>query len=122
MRAIANFLAAVLLLSFGIGPGHAEGRFALVVGNDRYPNLPPSEQLERAVNDSRAVAQAAGKLGFEVIRGENLDRQGFIHKLDELTRSMQPGDIALFFFAGHGVSIGGGNYLLPTDVPQAQSG
>jgi uncharacterized caspase-like protein len=97
-------------------PGHAEKRVALVIGNDRYANLPADQQLLKAVNDSRAVGDALGKLGFEVIRGQNLGRQALVDKFDEMTRKISPGDVAFFFFAGHGVAIGGGNYILPADV------
>ena len=95
---------------------------ALVIGNDRYPNLPATEQLQKAVNDARAVGDALGRLGFEVIRGENLGRQALVDKLDELTRTLSPGDTAFFFFAGHGVAISGGNFILPADVPNIESG
>ena len=57
-----------------------------------------------------------------MLRGENLGRQALVEKFDELTRRLSHGDTAFFFFAGHGVSIRGGNYILPTDVPNVQSG
>ena len=101
---------------------HATKRVALVVGNDRYPNLPATEQLQKAVNDARAIGDALGRLGFEVIRGENLGRAALVDKLDELTRKLSPGDTAFFFFAGHGVAISGGNFILPSDVPSIESG
>jgi hypothetical protein len=110
MRLIAVFACTVLLISFGVLPGHAQKRVALVVGNDIYANLPADQQLRKAVNDAHAVGDALGSLGFEVIRGENLGRQALVDKLNELTRRLAPGDIAFFFFAGHGVAISGGNF------------
>jgi tetratricopeptide (TPR) repeat protein len=53
----------------------AEHRVALVIGNDRYPNLPADKQLEKAANDARAVGEALGRLGFRVIIGTNLGRR-----------------------------------------------
>ena len=111
-----------MALCFGLVSAHAEKRVALVVGNNSYTNLPEAQQLKTAVNDARAVGDALGQLGFAVIRGENLSRGAFSTKFDELTRQLSPGDTALFYFAGHGVTLGGGNYLLPSDVPSVGSG
>jgi hypothetical protein len=122
MRFAAALVGAVMMIGLGITPCYAEQRVALVVGNNRYPNLPADQQLRKAVNDSRAVGDALGRLGFEVIRGENLSRQGLVDNLDALTRRLSPGDTALFFFSGHGVSLGGGNYILPSDVPDVEAG
>jgi uncharacterized caspase-like protein len=113
MRIVATFACAVLLTCLCAMPSYAEKRVALVVGNDRYANLSADQQLRKAVNDARAVGDALTRLGFEVIRGENLGRQALVDKFEELTGRLAPGDTAFFFFAGHGVAIGGGNYLLP---------
>jgi len=115
-------MALCLGLCLGLGAAHAERRVALVVGNNNYTNLPADEQLSTAVNDARAVGDTLSRLGFEVIEGENLSRSEFSAKFDELTRKLSPGDTALFYFAGHGVTLGGGNYLLPSDVPDVESG
>ncbi|MBI4274202.1 MAG: caspase family protein, partial [Rhizobiales bacterium] len=100
----------------------AQNRVALVIGNDRYPNLPADKQLSKAVNDARAIGNALEKIGFSVIRGENLDRRGMVDRLFTFTQKIQPGDMAVVFYAGHGVAISGGNYLLPTDMPLPQPG
>jgi uncharacterized caspase-like protein len=118
-RLLASVMLAILL---SLAPAQAERRVALVVGNDRYANLAADRQLQKAVNDARAVGDALARLEFEVIRGENLTRQGLVDKLDELTRRLSGGDVAFFFFAGHGVTIGGGNFILPTDVPNVEPG
>jgi polyhydroxybutyrate depolymerase len=77
-------------------------RVALVIGNDRYENLPP---LQKAVNDSRAVRERLAKIGFEVIHAENVNRRTMNQKLAELTGKIGRGDTAFFFFAGHGIAI-----------------
>jgi len=111
-------LLAVVAAATCIGaPVRAEKRVALVIGNDRYANLPAERQLQKAVNDAEAVGDTLARLGFEVIRGRNLGRQGIIDKLSELTAKLAPGDTAAFFYAGHGVAIGGINYLVPSDAP-----
>ncbi|MCL2716760.1 MAG: caspase family protein [Alphaproteobacteria bacterium] len=121
MRAVSMLLSAVVL-ALSLSPACAERRLALVVGNNSYSNLLEIQQLRTAVNDANAVGDALARLGFTVIRGENLSRSEFSARLDELARNIQPGDTALFYFAGHGVSLGGGNYLLPSDVPAVESG
>jgi formylglycine-generating enzyme required for sulfatase activity len=118
-----SLLAAVILftgwaaLLLSSAAALADKRMALVVGSDHYPNLGPDRQLLRAVNDAKAVGDALAKIGFSVIRGANLGRQGMIDQLDELTSQLEPGDTVAFFYAGHGVAIGGNNYLIPSDVP-----
>ena len=119
MRRISA-LTIVLLALCSLAPSAlAEKRVALVVGNDRYANLPA---LQKAVNDAEAVGNTLARLGFEVIRGRDLGRQGMIDKLAEFAARLEAGDTALFFYAGHGVAIGGVNYLVPTDVPAATAG
>jgi uncharacterized caspase-like protein len=122
MRVVAAFACAVMLVCLGALPSYAEKRVALVIGNDRYANLPADQQLRKAVNDARAVGDALERLQFEVIRAENLGRQALVDKFDELTQRLSPGDTAFFFFSGHGVAINGGNYILPADVPNIAVG
>ncbi|HLX18287.1 MAG TPA: tetratricopeptide repeat protein [Bradyrhizobium sp.] len=92
-------------------------RVALVVGNDRYPNLSADRQLANAINDARAVKATLEALHFEVLYGENLDRRTLVDRLSDLTARLGKDDIAFFYFAGHGVSFSGANYLLPSDIP-----
>jgi WD40 repeat protein len=120
-RALA-VAALTTLVAISSVTAHAQGRVALVIGNDRYANLPPDKQLAKAVNDANAIGDALQKIGFTVIRGANLDRQSMVDRIFEFTRKIQPGDTAMLFYAGHGVAIGGGNYLLPSDVRIAGAG
>jgi len=94
-------------------------RVALVVGNDAYENL---ERLQKAVNDARAVSDALGRLGFQVIRVENAPRRIMNQKISEFTGKVGRGDTAFMFYSGHGVEIRGINYLLATDTPPAHEG
>ena len=110
-------VAALVVASAFSTPAQAQKRLALVIGNDRYANLPADKQLLKAAKDAEAVGDALATLGFTVIRGQNLGRQGMIDKLSAFTAQLQPGDTAAFFYAGHGVAIGGVNYLVPSDVP-----
>ncbi|MFB6450285.1 NADase-type glycan-binding domain-containing protein [Bradyrhizobium tunisiense] len=119
-RNIAALSAACLV---GLAtPALAEKRVALVIGNDLYPNLPADRQLKKAANDAATVADALRSLGFEIVLGTNLGRQGMIDRLADFTARLEPGDTAAVFYAGHGVAIAGVNYLVPSDVPTVVEG
>jgi hypothetical protein len=114
---------AIFASLFSVISGHAEKRVALVVGNNRYANLTEREQLQKAVSDAQAVGKALTEIKFdEVIVGQNLGRQAFVDKLDELAGKLSAGDTAFFFFSGHGVVLDGVNYVLPADVPDVAAG
>src|SRR5947199_4066822 len=115
--ALACGLAAIFM-AFA-APAQAEKRVALVVGNNDYRNVP---KLQKAVNDARTMGDSLKQLGFKVMVAENQTRQGFIQSLQAFDASIESGDTAFFFFAGHGFEIAGQNFLLPTDVPAATEG
>jgi hypothetical protein len=114
LRALFAFL--VLLVSTDVVL--AANRVAMVIGNDNYQELP---KLQRAVNDAKAVAAALRTIDFRVEEGFNLTRREFNERFSAFVRSLEPGDTAFFFFAGHGVaSRTGRNILLPVDVPMTR--
>lgn len=110
----ATVLAALGLSLALASTAAAAKRVALVVGNNAYREVPP---LDKALGDARAVAATLQGLGFDVIILLDADRSQMSRALVALETRVSPGDTALFFFAGHGVSLDGANYLLPTDVP-----
>ena len=67
-------------------------------------------------NDARAVASVLESLRFEVVRGLDVDRDGFFEKLDAFTEAALDAEVALFFYAGHGLQVDGRNYLVPVDA------
>lgn len=101
-------LLFVLLLS--AVAAHAE-RVALVIGNATYQSGP----LRNPTNDATDVATKLRGLGFQVIAGNNLDREGMVRKVQEFRAALKPGGLGLFFYSGHGVEVGGTNYLLPVN-------
>ena len=117
MLLVAVLLTASMITFPGIGRAQSGKRVALVVGNNAYTMLPSDKQLNNAINDARAIREAVRGLGFEVIYAENADRSTFIEKLSDLAARLDKDDTAFFFFAGHGVSLSGANYLLPSDIP-----
>jgi hypothetical protein len=114
--ATAALLAAIALLAL---PAAAQARsLALVIGQDAYINVPA---LRTAVGDARAVGDQLEKMGFIVRRALNVDQRAMSRAIVTFEAELQPGDRAVFFYAGHGFEISGANYLLPTDVPTAQA-
>jgi len=109
MLRIAITLLTLLCLAL---PAQAK-RIALVVGNDTYQSVPV---LKNARADARAVAEALKVAGFQVTLEMNLNERAFRAALRNLRRNIQGGDDVVFYYAGHGVQIGGSNYLLPTDI------
>jgi hypothetical protein len=100
----------------------AATRHAFVVGVNTYDNLAPDKQLAKAVNDARAVGETLTGLGFTVSRQEDLKRAELNKAWQSFLARVQPGDMVAVFFSGHGVQVGGINYLLPRDVPKLGSG
>jgi hypothetical protein len=117
-RLLAVTSLATCVAAFA-APAHAEKRVALVVGNNDYRNVP---KLQKAVNDARTMGDTLKQLGFTVMVAENQNRQAFSQTLLAFDRSVEAGDTAFFFYAGHGFEIAGQNFLLPTDVPAATEG
>jgi hypothetical protein len=117
-RGLALVLAA-LLLSLTSPPALAQKRVALLVGNNAYQNVP---MLKAAVNDARILATVLQRLNFSVVVAENQSRSAMSQTLLAFDKAIEPGDTALFFFAGHGFEIRGQNFLVPTDVPAVGEG
>ncbi|WP_275575221.1 caspase family protein [Methylocucumis oryzae] len=84
---------------------------ALIIGNDDYPESP----LKNPVNDATDMASTLGQLGFEVIKEVNLDKQHMDDAVRKFGDRLSSTDVALFYFAGHGMQLEGNNYLIPVD-------
>lgn len=115
MRFYSFVIALLLCCSQEV---HAK-RLAFIVGNDGYQNV---SQLQKAVNDAKAVASTMRSLGFDVLEKHDVDRRTMDQYLTKLENRIEVGDEVLFFFAGHGISVRGRNYLLPTDIPKIAPG
>jgi YHS domain-containing protein len=116
--AISRGVLIALALALGLScMAQAAPRVALVIGNDRYANLPADKQLARAANDATAVAAKLKGLGFEVFLATNAGRIEMLQDLDRAAHAVDPGGSVVVYFAGHGVEIGGANFLIPSDSP-----
>ena len=109
-----QFLAAlVLVATVPLDSAHADKRVALVVGNSSYKH---AGQLANPGNDAIDIAIALRRKGFVVIEAMNLSKTGFVSKVQEFERGAAGAEIALFFYAGHGLQVSGQNYLVPVDA------
>jgi uncharacterized caspase-like protein len=112
MRYVITFLSFVCIL-FSADAARADRRVAFVVGNGAYKNVQP---LPNPPIDAKSMASVLRNVGFEVVEGTNLTRDKMTERLLEFGKKAQGADVALFFYAGHGIAISGTNYLLPIDA------
>src|SRR4249919_3568637 len=108
-----TLILSVICMAFTAGAANAERRVAFVVGNGTYKNV---AALPNPPIDAKAMASALRNVGFEVVEGSNLTRDKMTEKLLEFGKRAQGADVAVFFYAGHGIAISGTNYLLPIDA------
>ncbi len=108
-------LSLAMLLMAGATASAQPGlkRVALVIGNAAYANAP---QLANPRNDARAMATSLRSVGFIVEEGIDLDTAGMYSAIRTFGGLAETADVALVFYAGHGIQVDGTNYLLPTDV------
>jgi tetratricopeptide (TPR) repeat protein len=89
-------------------------RVALIIGNGAYQNV---HQLDNPPRDARLVADALRQVGFQTVTLANdLTRDKFFDALHGFAREAEKADWAVVYYAGHGLEIGGVNYLVPVDA------
>lgn len=106
---IRPLLLSLMLLACSIGDARAERRVALVIGNSAYANAAP---LRNPRNDASDMADALRKVGFEVALGLDLDQQKFAQAIERFARALDGADVALFYYAGHGLQMNERNFLV----------
>jgi hypothetical protein len=112
---------ALLLLGLVVAlwpaQGHAERRVALVVGNAAYQHAP---KLPNPPNDAAAITELLRRAGFDVVETKtDVASVDFKRLVRDFANTVRDADIAVMYFAGHGIEIGGTNYLIPTDAKLA---
>src|SRR4051812_32007586 len=112
MRYISLVLS-LICMALTATAAQADRRVAFVVGNGAYKNVAP---LPNPSVDAKAIAATLRNVGFEVVEGSNLTRDKMTERLLDFGKKAQGADVALFFYAGHGIAISGTNYLLPIDA------
>lgn len=92
----------------------AADRFALVIGNAKYPDA--DAPLKEPVNDARSIADELKRDGFTVEVGENLNSDGMRAALERLYGHIKPGSVALVFFSGYGIQSNRQSFMMPIDA------
>ncbi len=120
-----SLLFTLLLLVQSMAWGQAEKRIALVIGNAEYQVL---KRLSNPHNDAYAIANKLRGLGFKMLESNgrlgtapvlDLNEDNFIRIIKKFSQQAQGAEIAMIYYAGHGMQFaGGGSYLLPVDVPK----
>lgn len=106
------FLAALLMVSLPVALS-AKDRVALVLGNSDYAHL---GYLPNAAQDAQDVSDALRALEFEVFEGIDLTRKQIGRLVLRVMSRLDEDDLALFYYAGHGIQFGSQNYILPVDA------
>ena len=105
-------LLIVALAALGrLSAADAAERVALVIGNSRYDHAPYLNNPER---DAQAIAEALSGLGFQVTGPLlNQNKREMDNALKQFGRRARSAEAAVVYFSGHGVEVGGKNYLIP---------
>lgn len=117
MKTITVFLSGIIvvfLAAFGAGAAAPDAkRVALVIGNSNYVH---AVTLPNPANDARLIASTLRNAGFEVIEGVDQDNAGMHSLISRFTEQAYDADLAVIFYAGHGMQVDGKNYLIPVDA------
>ena len=95
------------------GPALASQRVALVIGNASYAHAPA---LANPLNDASDIGAALGRLGFSVTRLDNAGYAALRRGLLEFQRAASASEMAVVFYAGHGIEVDRRNFLVPVDA------
>ncbi len=115
MRHLTTLVALCLAVVVMLAPqsAAADRRVALVIGNSNYKQVPT---LDNPANDAADLAAKLGAIGFDVLRGTDLDYAGMRDIIRRFGDKLNGADVALMFYAGHGLQVAGKNYLVPVDA------
>ena len=118
MKAFAILLSGLILLfhaALGAQAATPDSgkRVALVIGNSKYVN---AIALPNPANDAHLIASTLRNAGFEVIEGVDQDNAGMHGLINKFTEESYNADLAVIFYAGHGMQVDGKNYLIPVDA------
>lgn len=117
---MTRIAAACLLLALCAAPvpSHADRRIALVIGNSAYANV---SRLPNARKDAEAVAAMLRGARFEVVETKvDLGVRDLRRAVGDFAEAARDADIAVVYYAGHGIEVDGTNYLIPVDAKLAR--
>ncbi len=116
VRFIFISLVALGFLNFSNSAFAETGRVALVIGNSAYKHTSP---LDNPKNDAIVMTKVLSELGFEVISSLDLSQNDMKRAIKTFAQKLEAGGrgtVGLFYYAGHGVQVGGRNYLIPVSA------
>ena len=108
---IFSAVICALALTLNLHAADTKRRVALVIGNSRYEAA--VGPLRNTVNDANAMAKTLRALGFTVIEETNVTRDKLLAAMLKFRTKLRGAEVGLFYFAGHGISVAGANYLIP---------
>jgi tetratricopeptide (TPR) repeat protein len=111
---LALLLSLIVSVAWTVPSSAAGDRFALVIGNAKYPDA--DTPLKEPINDARQVADELKRDGFTVEIGENLTGDNMRRAFDRLYNKLRPGSVAVIFFSGFGISSNRQSYMIPVDA------
>jgi Caspase domain/Tetratricopeptide repeat len=111
---LVTSILAIAPVNRSIAADGRADRFALVIGNSKYPDA--DAPLKEPINDARDVADELKRDGFSVDIGENLTGDSMRRAFDRLYNKVKPGSVVLVFFSGFGVQAARQSYMIPVDA------
>jgi carboxyl-terminal processing protease len=118
-RVLLLAVTAVIIVTSAL-PALADKRVALVIGNSAYVSIP---RLDNPRRDATLMATTLQELGFNLVGGGpqlDLDKFGIDRLIQQFGTDVQNADVAMFYYAGHGVQVRGANYLVPVGANPAR--
>src|SRR5690242_14039538 len=113
-RRVSAVVAICGLALLAAGPAFAEKRVALVIGNGAYQNVP---KLGNPIRDAKAITAMFEKAGFDSVKmRQDVGNLEFKRALREFMDAAQDADIAVVYYAGHGIQVRDMNYMIPVDA------
>ncbi|MGC0396540.1 putative caspase-like protein [Bradyrhizobium liaoningense] len=104
----------IVAMGLACGPAHADRRVALVIGNSAYKSVP---RLANPANDAGLIGGMLRKAGFDTVDvRQDLSAPEMRKALREFSGRTRDADVAVIYYAGHGLELDGTNYLIPTDA------
>ena len=114
MRAVGAIVLAVGSFCLFSQPALAEKRVALVIGNSAYQNV---ARLSNPANDATAMTETLKGAGFDVVETlRDLKTSEMRRALRDFSDKTRDADVAVVYYAGHGIEVDGTNYLVPVDA------
>ena len=107
-------LASLSAMTLAGRAAHAESRVAMVIGNSAYQNV---NQLPNPAKDAEAIGEMLKKAGFDVVDSrQNVGVADMKRMIRNFSDKVANADVAVVYYAGHGIEVDGTNYMVPVDA------